>query len=313
VAIYPAPGLLDFAVSVKRKCWYVKAKLGTLLAYVLTVVVDDTLYCERFAEFISDLQSQLPTRRYVNALVKDLHLVPAMKLSPMYNDEENSLLRDLHALLVHYTYFTIDDQTGVQLSRDEAYDAHCIRLGQLQRVALKHFKEKLAVLALSNYSSIDKRDDLEGLLESLTDSEVLHLFKLLDLRSDYPESLGLPLNRKFLMEVLVYNFERKKTFQEQAQDMVLVPTEQTLFDHNFQRADAYDGSHPLALPKLNLQYLSVGDFLWRALVLYRRESFYGIRKDIDSAIRRLRPESKRPGETHFAGFSKMALPVSGAA
>ena len=92
--------------------------------------------------------------------------------------------------------------------------------------------------------------------------------------------------------------------------MSLVPTEQTLFDNSFQRADSYDGSRPLALPKLNLQYLSVGDFLWRALVLYRREAFYGIRNDIDSALRRLKPESRRSGGTHFAGFSKMAMPVS---
>jgi intron-binding protein aquarius len=91
--------------------------------------------------------------------------------------------------------------------------------------------------------------------------------------------------------------------------MGLTPTEETLFDESFQRADLYDGSHPLALPKLNLQYLSVGDFLWRALILYRREAFYGIRKDIDSALRKLRPESRKPGDINFAGSSKMALPI----
>lgn len=271
---------------------------------------EETSYCERFTEFISDLQSQLPTRRYVNTLLHDLHLIPVMKLSPMYNDEENGLLRELHALLVHYTFFTIDDQTGVQLSRSEAYDRHCYRLGRLQRVALKHFKDKLAVLALSNYGSIDKREELEGLLEPLTDEELVQLLSLLDLRSAYPDSLSLPLDRKFFLEIILSTFERRKTFQDSTHNMVLVPTEQTLFDNSFQRADSYDGSHPLALPKLNLQYLSVGDFLWRALILYRREAFYGIRKDIDSALRRLRPEVNRPGETHFAGFSKMAMPIA---
>lgn len=228
----------------------------------------------------------------------------------MYNDEANSLFRDLHSLLAHYTYFTIDDQSGVQLSSTEAYDKHCKALGKLQRTALKHFKEKLTVLALSNYSSIDKRDDLEALLEPLTDEELLSLVNLLGIRSTYPEDLKLPVNRKFFTECLLTNYERKKTFQELAQNMNIMPTEKTLFDLSFQRADAYDGSHPLALPKLNLQYLSIGDFLWRAMVLYRCESFYGIRKDIETAVRRLRPESRKPGETHFAGFSRMAMPVS---
>lgn len=232
-----------------------------------------------------------------------------MKLSPMYNDGDNSLLRELHALLVHYTYFTVDDQTGAQLSPAEAYEKQCARLGRLQRVALKHFKEKLVVLALSNYGSIDKREELEPLLVPLTDEEILQLMSLLDLRTSYPESLSLQLDRKFCMEILLSSFERRKTFQESTHGMALVPTEQTLFDNSFQRADSYDGSHPLALPKLNLQYLSVGDFLWRSLILYRREAFYGIRNDIDSALRRLRPESRSPGETHFAGFSKMAMPI----
>ncbi|KAL7929981.1 P-loop containing nucleoside triphosphate hydrolase protein [Trichoderma chlorosporum] len=268
------------------------------------------LYCERFTEFISDLQSQLPTRRYVNALVQDLHLTPLMRLSPLYNDVGSSLLRDLHALLSHYTFFAIDDQSGIQLNRTEAFDRHCTLLGKLQRIALKHFKDKLTILALSNYGSIDKREELVSHFEPLTDDEMLDLVNLLDLRSTYPESLNLIIDRKFLVEFLLTTFERKKTFQETAQRISLVPTEDALFDENFQRADTYDGSHPLALPKLNLQYLSVGDFVWRALVLYRCESFYGIRKDIEAALRRLRPEVRRPGETHFAGFSKMAMPIA---
>ena len=233
-----------------------------------------------------------------------------MTLSPMYNDESNSLLRDLHDLLSHYTHFTIEDQTGIQLSRSAAYDKHCQSLSKLQRVALKHFKDKLTVLALSNYGSIDQRDELESLLAPLTDDELKRLVALIGDRSTYPDSLNLPIDRSFLMEVLLDKYERRSTFQDRARDMAMMPTEQTLFDRGFRRADAYDGSHPLALPKLHLQYLSAGDFLWRTLVLYRLESFYGIRKDIESALRRLRPESRRPGETQFAGFSRMAMAIS---
>ncbi|KAF4458644.1 NAM7-nonsense-mediated mRNA decay [Fusarium albosuccineum] len=290
----------------KNRLRFERSWLYTLLLEFLGL-----LYTENSkSEFLSDLQSQLPTRRYVNALIQDLHMISAMRLSPMFHDEENNLLRDLHALLAHYTFFAVDDQTGVQLSSTEAYDKHCASLGKLQRIALKHFKEKLTVLALSNYGSIDQRKELVALLEPLTDEELLNLVSLLGLRTTYPESLNLPVGRKFFLEVLLAAFERRKTFQETARTMVLAPTEVTLFDNSFQQAESYDGSHPMALPKLNLQYLSVGDFLWRALILYRSESFYGVRKDIESALRRLRPESKRPGETDFGGFSKMAMPIS---
>lgn len=228
----------------------------------------------------------------------------------MFNEEDNGLLRELHALLAHYTYFTIDDQTGMQLSNGEAYDKHCAGLAKLQRVSLKDFKDKLAVLALSNYGSIDKREELQSLLEPLTDEEILRLLSSLSFRTTYPETLQMPLNRKFYLEVILSAFEKKETYQDTAKSTAVVPTEKLLFDGSFQRADSYDGSHPLPLPKLNLQYLSIGDFLWRAFVLYRRESFYGIRKDIETAMRRLRPENNRSGGTSFSGFSKMALPIS---
>ncbi|KAL0930785.1 DEAD helicases superfamily protein [Colletotrichum truncatum] len=280
------------------------------LIYTESVKPDQVSYCERFVEFLTDLQSQLPTRRYVNTLLLDLHVLPAMRLSPVFNDEENNLLRDLHALLRHYSYFAIDDQTGAQLSRTEAYDRHCANLSKLQKVSLKYFKEKLTVLALSNYGSIDKRDELSSLLAPLTDAELVELTRLLHLRTGYPDSLRVSIDRKFLIEVLLTTFEKRKTFQEVTRSMSLVPTEQSLFENSIMRTDSYDGSHPLALPKLNLQYLSVGDFLWRSLVLSRAEAFYGIRKDVESAIRRLRPESRKPGETNFQGFSKMALPTT---
>ncbi|KAH9906170.1 P-loop containing nucleoside triphosphate hydrolase protein [Xylariomycetidae sp. FL2044] len=271
---------------------------------------DRVLYCERFIEFISDLLSQLPTRRYVNTLLQDLHILPLLRLSPMYSDEDNGLLRDQCALLSHYVHFTIDDQTGIQYSRTEAYDRHCAKLSKLQRISLRHFKEKLTVLALSNYGSIDKRSELENLLDALTDEEVTRLTSLLDLRTEYPDSVKLVVDRPLLMEVLLSTFEKRKTFQETARDLSIVPTEDSLFDRSLLRTDDYDGARPLALPKLKLQYLSVGDFLWRALILYRCESFYGIRKDINDTVKRMRPEVKRMGETTFTGFSKMALPIS---
>ncbi|KAI1180416.1 hypothetical protein F4777DRAFT_598351 [Nemania sp. FL0916] len=294
-----------------ERAWLYTLTLNFLrMLYVEPRTNEAVLYCERFVEFVSDLLSQLPTRRYVNTLLQDLHILPALRLSPMLNDETNALLRDQYALLAHYVHFTIDDQTGAQYSRTEAYDRHCAELGKLQRIALRHFKEKLTVLALSNYASIDRRGDLENLLEVLTDDELMKIVSLLELRTGYPESVNVIADRRFLMEVMLSTFEKRKTFQETARDLSILPTEDSLFDESLVRTDNYDGSRPLALPKLKLQYLSVGDFLWRAFVLYRCESFYGIRKDIVDVVRRLRPEIRLSGETGFAGTSKMALPIS---
>ncbi|CZR59201.1 related to NAM7-nonsense-mediated mRNA decay protein [Phialocephala subalpina] len=267
-------------------------------------------YCERFVEFLSDLQSQLPTRRYVNTLLQDLNILSAIRLSPAFNDEDNSLLRDLYALLKHYTYFSIDDHTGIQHTRTEAYEKHCATLASLQRTALKHFKEKLTILALSNYGSIDKRSELEGHLEALTDEEVTQLCELLEFRTSYPSSTHVVADRRFLTEVLLSGHEKRKTFQETARDLSILPTELTLFEPTLLRNDSYNGSEPLAIPKLNLQYLTVGDFLWRSFILHRCESFYEIRNHVEDVIKRLRPSTNRAGKTNFDGYSRMALPIS---
>jgi intron-binding protein aquarius len=273
--------------------------------------LDNIRYCERFIEFLADLQSQLPTRRYVNTLLQDLHVLSAIRMSPAFNDEDNALLRDLYSLLKHYTYFSINDHTGIQHTAGEAYDRHCATLATLQRISLKHFKDKLTILALSNYASIDKRAELEGHLDALTDSEIIRLCGLLDLRTSYPANTLVVPDRQFLVEVLLSTHEKRKTFQEAARDLSILPTELTLFEPALLRNDHYDGSQPLAIPKLNLQYLTVGDFLWRSFILHRCESFYEIRKDVEDAIKRLRPVSNRTNQTAFEGTSKMALPITG--
>ncbi|OBT64896.1 hypothetical protein VE03_06453 [Pseudogymnoascus sp. 23342-1-I1] len=271
---------------------------------------DNLLYCERFLELLSDFQSQLPTRRFVNTLLQDLNTLPLIRLSPLFNDEGSGLLRDLYGLLNHYTYFSLDDHTGIQYTGEETYERHCTQLGRLQRTALKHYKDKLTILALSNYGSIEKREDLEGHLETLSDDELRTYCELLDLRVSYPDSANVAGDRSFLMEVLVSTFERRKTFQDTARDLSILPTESTLFEPTLLRNESYNGSQPLALPKLNLQYLTVGDFLWRSFILHRCESFFEIRKDIEDTLKRLRPQTSRTGETKFDGFSKMALPIS---
>jgi intron-binding protein aquarius len=268
-------------------------------------------YCERFLELLVDLTSQLPTRRYTNTLLKDFNLLPIIKLSRMFDNEKNVLLRDLHGLLQHFVNFAIDDHAGQQFSQQANYEAHCEALAGLQRVAMKHFETKLKVMALSNYASIDQRAELESVFSSLSDEELLHLCELLDLRTTYPKQAGLVVDRQFLVETLISTFERHRDFQDTTARLSVLPTEASLYDPALLRNETYDGSSPLAIPKLNLQYLSLGDFLWRSFLLQRSEAFYEIRKDMESTIKRMRPRTGRDRDvTLFDGFSRMSIPIA---
>ncbi|OXV09032.1 hypothetical protein Egran_03204 [Elaphomyces granulatus] len=272
---------------------------------------ENSQYCERFLELLVDLDSQLPTRRYVNTLLKDLNILPVMRLSQLYNVVENALIRDFYSLLKHFINFAIDDYTGEPLSSQAMYEIHCQQLAQLQRTAIKYFKHKLTILALSNYGSIEQRTELESHLSTLDDSELCDLCCRLGFRTNYPKQASVAVDRQLNLEVLLSFFERKQSFQERVAQMSVIPTEENLYEPALLRNEMYDGSRPLAIPKLNLQYLSLGDFLWRSFLLYRSESFFEIRKDMEAIIKRMQPRSSRgSSEVTFEGFSRMAIPIS---
>ena len=172
-----------------------------------------------------DLQSQLPTRKYTNALIIDLHLLVAIRLSPLYKDTKNRLFRDIVGQLDHYVHFAVNSYTSAPMSDDEMHKQHCLDLAKLQRIAIQHFKDKLTILALSNYASIDNREDLIESLTDLTDEELNKLCDLLHLRTSYPEGTTFPIDRSFLIEVLVENFQRRQSFIEEARNLTIYPNE----------------------------------------------------------------------------------------
>lgn len=268
-------------------------------------------YCERFLELMVDLESQLPTRRYVNTLLKDLNILPVIRLSQLYQVPENALLRDFYNLLKHFVTFAIDDYSGEALSPQAVYDLHCQELAQLQRCSMKHFKDKLMILALSNYGSIEQRPELEGQLSSLEGSELQDLCSRLGFRTNYPKQAQVTPDRHLYLEILLSFYEGRLSFQQASSQLSILPTEESLYDPALLRNESYDGSRPLAIPKFNLQYLSLGDFLWRSFLLYRSEAFFEIRKDMESIVKRMQPRASRDGKSlTFDGFSRMAIPIA---
>jgi intron-binding protein aquarius len=269
---------------------------------------DDLLFCERLLELLCDIQSQLPTRRYVNTLLKDMNLLPALLLSPMYRTEQS--IRDLYKLLQHYTDFPVDDHSGHQLSRQEFEESQNAAVSRLQKTALKLQPEKLKILMLANFSSLMQRDEVGGHLEDLTDAEMLELCKETGLRTtEYPSKSLVIQDRTFLLECLLAVIEKKVIYTDRMRELPILPTDATLYDSSLLHTDDYDGSRPLAIPRLNLQYLTIGDFLWRAFTLYRLESLFELRRHVEDVVKRLQPRQQN-NVLRFDGFSRMAIPIA---
>ncbi|CAJ0765961.1 21087_t:CDS:2, partial [Entrophospora sp. SA101] len=94
---------------------------------------DAIAYCERFLEFLIDLEAQLPTRRYFNTLLNDHQILVLCKLSPLLKRQEGcELFKQLLEILKFYAGFEINDHTGSALTYDQLTEIHCQKLTALQ-------------------------------------------------------------------------------------------------------------------------------------------------------------------------------------
>ncbi|XP_010916892.1 uncharacterized protein [Elaeis guineensis] len=272
------------------------------------VQVDDScvLYCERFMEFLIDLLSQLPTRRFLKPVVADVAVVAKCHLSALYTHEKGRLFAQLVDLLQFYEGFEIDDHVGMQLSDDDVLLAHYSRLQAFQLLAFKQVP-KLRDLALCNIGAIHKRVDLSKKLSVLSAEELQDLVcnKLKLVSDEDPCAKRID----FLIEVVVSYFEKRQSQKDAINALPLYPNEQIMWDESLVPSINYSGEGCLALPKLNLQFLTLHDYLLRNFNLFRLESTYEIREDIQEAVPHLLAYINNEGETAFRGWSRMAVPI----
>lgn len=166
-------------------------------------------------------------------------------------------------------------------------------------------------LAMSNLRAIESRAALLKHFESLNQEQLIQLCQLLNIRTTNITDSEAEHSRTMLLEVLLLQFEKRHSQIERINALPLYPDENALFEDAAVKEEMYNADRPLALPKLNLQFLTLHDYLLRNFNLFRLESNYEIRQDIEDAVRRLGPRAGSiDGATVFSGWSRMAAPIS---
>ncbi|KAM9294455.1 RNA helicase aquarius [Gastrophryne carolinensis] len=266
-------------------------------------------YCERFIELMIDLEALLPTRRWFNTVLDDSHLVVHCFLSSLSKrEEEGHLFSQLLDMLKFYAGFEINDQTGNALTENEMTTIHYDRITSMQRVAFAHFPE-LYNFALSNVASVDTRESLVKFFGSLSPNTLHRVASYLCLLPALPEGEETTYDKVILLELLVSRHERRISQIQQLNQMPLYPTEKIIWDENIVPTEYYSGEGCLALPKLNLQFLTLHDYLLRNFNLFRLESTYEIRQDIEDVVCRMKPWQSEYGGVVFGGWARMAQPI----
>lgn len=73
-------------------------------------------YCERFLEFVIDLEALLPTRRFFNTVMDDSHLVVRCLISPLVKRPEGKLFAQVSKQLKNSFFYVISTNLFSQIS-----------------------------------------------------------------------------------------------------------------------------------------------------------------------------------------------------
>jgi intron-binding protein aquarius len=273
------------------------------------VELDLRRYLERMLELLIDLVAQLPTRRFFLAVLIDQQVVVRCRMSALARRREGRLFVQLLDLLKFYQDFEINEHTGVSLSQDEMLARHYGRLQLLQRHAYALFPDSMKDFALANIGAIENREALFAHLAGLSKEDLMALLQKVRLVPKESSAGGVWEDHQLLLEVATAYHERRISQLDAINALPLYPTESLLWDENVVPSINYTGEQVLALPKLNLQYLTFHDYLLRNFNLFRLESTYEIRQDVEDVALRLRPRLDQ-GRTIFQGWSRASLPLS---
>ncbi|RZF44564.1 hypothetical protein LSTR_LSTR001322 [Laodelphax striatellus] len=268
-------------------------------------------YCERFLELMIDLEALLPTRRFFNTVMDDCHLVVRCYLSKMVEREDGNLFSKLLEMLKFYSRFEISDETGDPLTDHDMTQIHYSNITSLQRAAFAKFPD-LRSFSLANVACVDTREKLMKHFGPLSQQKLREIAQYLNLvptpeRSE--KENWFRYDYEFLLELLISRHERRPSQLEELNAMPLYPTEEIIWNENIVPTEYFSGEGCLALPKLNLQFLTLHDYLLRNLNLFRLESTYEIRQDIEDAISRLSPWKDEDGGVFFGGWARMAQSI----
>lgn len=276
------------------------------------------LYFERFAEFLIDLLSQMTTRRFLNALVNDVHMIVRCHRSVFVSSPDlsgkNKLFCQLLGIIDSYVHFEVDDHSGQALTTEERIGEQNVKLHKLQTVAYNKHKESLKELIFSSTGALGDETNLLKHLELLSIEELcsfafeLGIISTRDLdRLGEPGPSNIDL-QEFLLDLFADEFRIRQGQLQSLNQLPLHPNEKLLWDENqIPSGNTYRSDAPLALPKLNLQYLTIHDYLLRNFSVFRLESAFEIREDLTDAIKRMGPRQNLDGSVAFSGWSRMAV------
>ena len=229
--------------------------MPTLLEHFLTTLQsvnnsDDNLatqyalrYIERFLEFLIDLLSQVPTRKFLRTLLDDMHFLFLCKHYLSELDHKSPLLDKLVSSLEAFLFFEIDDQSGKALTAKEVLEEANERHSLLQQVAFAEFPGALQDLTYSSLGELAKRETLVKHFDQLDDAQLRDLASKMHVLSEKNKRTPALQQREAVCELLCERLVVRPRQLKELNRLPLYPTEELLWDSNqLPRSEGFSGN-----------------------------------------------------------------------
>ncbi|GMF47426.1 unnamed protein product [Phytophthora fragariaefolia] len=280
-----------------------------------------------FLALLTDLLSQLPTRRFLLTVLKRRHVRTVLRSSPLVqhalqwqNANERQALDKQLAQLDACLTFPIDAHTGMSLSPREYREHQARHIRALQQCAFQSFRnsrvEELAIAPCSHIADASSFAEMlngiaaadrsrlssfaiavgvladEAEAEATSDADLVEYFKEEYSVGASGESGALSSNVPvFPTELDIWNemLDRKgrPAFSLNTSGGDQVMEESDSTTADIYRADDTNLFPLLPLRKLGLQFLNLADYLHRNYELLRLEAAQDIRSDLEAAVKQL--------------------------
>ena len=259
-------------------------------------IANEVEFCEYFLMLMIDLEALLPTRRFFDTVLDDAKVVVVSSVSSLatkLGEREGRLFVKLLGQLKFYTRFEISNSSGEEMSRQETTKMHYERITALQRAVFTKYPE-MRKFALETVASVDDPRSLEKYFSNVSTDVLRSIAQFLSLcpaAGEEAEEGAVEMEdseREVLLKTLIFRHEKRISQLQELNEMPLYPTEKIIWDEDVVPGEFYNGETVLALPKLNLQFLTLNDYLLRNFKLFQLESTYEIRGDVEDAVARLK-------------------------
>ncbi|KAJ2452723.1 hypothetical protein EV183_002702 [Coemansia sp. RSA 2336] len=277
-------------------------------------IIEQQMYCAKVLELLIDLDSQLPTRRFLNPLLQDFEIVE--ECQQQMAETEDKLCVQLLTRLDSRIRFPVTDVTGHAQSAAQMRERQLERISRWQLQAFQADKELFEPIVIASTAQLGASESLQALLEPMEMEQVQQLAQMALVRTRSAIT-GEEQSREMLVRSLCKRMHVDVLGEREMWSPY--PDEKMVFGKTVSMAEAYNrcdeegqlGYAVLDVPKLGLQYLSEQDFLKRSFELLQLETAAELRAEIQEAVRRMQPrEEEGMDEVIFDGWTRMALPLS---